>query len=102
MKQKEAPIEARSRKMATELSAENGEQLCSIMKSMLQLNPYFRMSAYECLMSCKVFDAHKVRCMAKEGFLKKLFDLSFRSKAGKSADEEQKIKILNMSKQSNT
>ncbi len=37
------------------LQSENKE-ICDIMVNFLSLNPFFRMTAYECLTQCKVFN----------------------------------------------
>ena len=54
-KKKEAPITTRSVKMASELSSQNKEMV-KIMQSMLSLNPFFRLSAFEAVVHSKVFD----------------------------------------------
>ena len=32
------------------------QELINILQNMLSFNPYFRMSAFECLTECKIFD----------------------------------------------
>jgi hypothetical protein len=50
-----SPMELRIQKFGHYLS-DKGKELCIIMKSLLQLNPFLRMTAYECLTNYKVFD----------------------------------------------
>ncbi len=51
-----SPMDLRVKKLGSYLS-DKGKELCLIMKSLLQLNPYLRMTAYECILNCKVFDS---------------------------------------------
>jgi hypothetical protein len=44
------------------------EEMKMIAMNFLQLNPYFRLTAYECLSRCKIFDS--VRDLKKEKLLK--------------------------------
>jgi hypothetical protein len=44
------------------------EEMKMIAMNFLQLNPYFRLTAYECLSRCKIFDG--VRDLKKEKILK--------------------------------
>ena len=53
---------------------QNAEEIVEIMKNCLQLNPFMRMTAYECLTKSRVFD--DVRIRQKESFLKKLYEIS--------------------------
>ena len=48
-------MDLRIKKFSQNLS-DKGKELCIIMKSLLQLNPFLRMTAYECLTNYKVFD----------------------------------------------
>lgn len=50
-----SPMDLRIKKFSQNLS-DKGKELCIIMKSLLQLNPFLRMTAYECLTDYKVFD----------------------------------------------
>ena len=50
------------------------QEIIDIAMDFLQLNPFFRMTSYECLTSCNVFDS--VRDAKKEEYLKKLIHRS--------------------------
>ena len=50
------------------------EEITDIMKNFLQLNPFLRWNAYECLQKCKIFDDVRVR--TREVCLKKLYEIS--------------------------
>jgi hypothetical protein len=67
-------MDLRVKKLGNYLS-DKGKELCLIMKSLLLLNPYLRMTAYECILNFKVFDS--VRKPLKEKVLRKLYLLSF-------------------------
>jgi hypothetical protein len=45
-------------------------EIVHILKNFLSFNPFFRMSAFECLTKCKVFDS--VRDIKKEKALEKM------------------------------
>jgi hypothetical protein len=55
--------------MRTTLNPKN-QQIIDIALDFLQFNPFFRMSSFECLTNCRVFDS--VRDMKKEDYLRKL------------------------------
>lgn len=80
-KQKISPIEQRADRMAEKLT-HNSEEMCEIMKNFLQLNPFMRMTAFECIMKCRIFDDVRVR--SKENFLKKLQEISFQDLSKKN------------------
>jgi serine/threonine protein kinase len=70
-----SPIEKRADIMTQKLTP-GAEEITDIMKNFLQLNPFLRWSAYECIMKCKIFDDVRVR--TRELCLKKLHDISLR------------------------
>jgi hypothetical protein len=59
--------------MKAKLNPRN-QEVCDIMLNFLSFNPFFRMTAFECLTQCKIFDS--VRNKKKEVFLRRMLDLS--------------------------
>ena len=53
------------------------EEITDIMKNFLQLNPFLRWTAYECLQKCQIFN--EVRVRTREVFLKKLHEISVKN-----------------------
>ena len=74
-------MEARIDKFNESVS-EKLEEMTEIMKNFLQLNPYFRMTAYECIMKCSIFDGYRLPAIEK--VLKKLYNMQQKDKAGKN------------------
>lgn len=73
MRKKISPIEKRADMMASKLTPA-AEEIADIMKNFLQLNPFLRWTAFECLIKCKIFDDVRVR--TRELCLKRLYDIS--------------------------
>ena len=46
------------------------QELADILMNFLKFNPFYRMTSYECLTKCKIFDS--VRDLKKEKYLKSL------------------------------
>lgn len=59
--------------MKMSLNPKNTE-ICDIMMNFLSFNPFLRMTAFECLTQCKIFDS--VRNRKKEAFLLRMQDLN--------------------------
>lgn len=55
------------------ISAKN-QEIVEIMLNFLSFNPFFRMTAFECLTQCKIFDS--VRSRKKEAYLKRMMGMS--------------------------
>lgn len=73
LRKKISPIEKRADMMASKLTPV-AEEITEIMKNFLQLNPFLRWTAYECIMKCKIFDDVRVR--TRELCLKRLYEIS--------------------------
>ena len=63
---KDYPLREKARNFKKDLTFETSE-IGDILLNFLSFNPYFRLSAFECLISCKLFD--NVRDPKKELFL---------------------------------
>ena len=60
------PILGKCHGLSKNLSS-NNKELAEIMLNCLSLNPYYRLTAYDCLKNCKVFDS--VRSEKKENIV---------------------------------
>jgi hypothetical protein len=67
--QEKLKLKQRLEEMRPTLNPKN-QQIIDIALDFLQFNPFFRMSSFECLLNCRVFDT--VRDMKKEDYLRKL------------------------------
>lgn len=71
-----SPIEKRADMMAQKLTPV-AEEITDIMKNFLQLNPFLRWTAFECIVKCKIFDDVRVR--TRELCLKRLHEISLKN-----------------------
>lgn len=89
-----SPIEKRADLMAQKLTP-GAEEITDIMKNFLQINPFLRWTAFECIMRCKIFDDVRVR--TRENFLKKLNEISVKNY--KERAQRQKLSVKNQKSQ---